>query len=365
MAKARTKAVGGEIPTNVGATDRDAASRRAKPLRRTDGERGRQVLRLFAILRAIENSRLGLTVQQLLEVVEEGCSLRTVYRDIEHLCAAGFPLREKDGAWSIDPDAPKKSIVSTPIRQDEVLALLLSQNLLRPIATVPPFAALGDLRRRLLAHLTPVGRDLIDELAKSFGATVAAPTLLDERGPLVATIQEAVEKEHLLELEYAAPNKPNAKRIVEPYLLWYHSGAVYLAAYCRSAQDYRTFALQRIAAASVVDEAFDRRADFDAVEFVTRGFGAFHGQVHDISVRFTNEVAHLAFEREWHPTQRVESSPDGSALVSFRAAGLPEIAAWVASFGGKVVPLEPAELLSAVKGLHEAGLKAVEGQGRC
>src|SRR5690606_35701481 len=109
-----------------------------------------------------------------------------------------------------------------------------------------------------------------------------------------------------------------------------------------------------------LDQVFERRADFDENEFVKRGFGVLHGPVHDVTVHFTPGVAHLARERLWHPTQHVVELPDGSCDVHLRAAGIAEMAAWVASFGGKLRAIEPPELVEAVRELHRAGLEAHE-----
>jgi predicted DNA-binding transcriptional regulator YafY len=333
---------------------------RAKPLTRggkPTPERGRQVLRLFTILRALENSRQGLTVLELKALLEDGCSLRTLYRDVEQLRQAGFPLLDEDGRFRIDPDIHKK-LATTPIQPWEVLALLLGQQLLSPLGGATFAGSLRELQTRLQAHLTPQGRAWVAELSDGLRATVAAPALLHKHDAILDTLEAAITQEQCVHLLYAAPGAEVKQRTVEPHLLWYHAGRAYLAAYCRNAAAYRSFAIQRIESAAIAEESFDRRADFNAGEFVQRGFGVLHGPVHEVTVRFSPPVAHLARERLWHSTQRLEEDPSGAVRLSLRAAGLPEIAAWVASFGGKVTVLSPPELQSAVKALHTAGLAA-------
>jgi predicted DNA-binding transcriptional regulator YafY len=188
-------------------------------------------------------------------------------------------------------------------------------------------------------------------------ATHAAP-LVGADAKVVNAIEEAYEREHCLRIVYAAPNKEPTNRVVEPHLFWMHAGSPYLVAYCRSAKEFRTFAVQRIHLTEVLDESFDRRADFNATEFTERGFGVLHGEAHDIVIEFSREVAHLAAERRFHTNQRVSLESDGRAVLQIHAAGLPEIAAWLASFGGKVRALAPAELIAAVRTLHELGLAA-------
>lgn len=267
-----------------------ALAKRQQKLRASDGaraksltrggkptpDRGRQVLRLFTILRALENSRRGLTMIELKALLEDGCSLHTLYRDVEQLRQAGFSLLDEDGRFRTDPEVHKK-LSSTPIQPSEVLALLLGQQLLSPLEGATFAGPFRALQQRLRAHLTPEGRAWVVELSDSLRATVAAPVLLHDYGAVLDTLEAAITQEQCVALEYAAPGKPSSQRTVEPHLLWYHAGRAYLAAYCQEAEDYRSFAIQRIGSATITEEPFDRRADFNAGEFVQRGFGVLHG----------------------------------------------------------------------------------------
>ena len=67
-------------------------------------------------------------------------------------------------------------------------------------------------------------------------------------------------------------------------------------------------------------------------------------------------VAHLRSERRDHRVQELHPLPDGRCRVTSDAAGLPDLAAWVASFGGHLRALQPPELVEMVRGVHRAGL---------
>jgi predicted DNA-binding transcriptional regulator YafY len=166
----------------------------------------------------------------------------------------------------------------------------------------------------------------------------------------------------LLRIVYATPGKGESERVVEPHLLWLRPGRAYLVAYCRLAEDYRNFAIQRIRSAAMLDDTFERREDFDPRGFVERSFGVFQGPAYDIVVDFLPAIAHLAHETRWHSTARIEDRPEAGVRVSFHAAGLPEVAAWVASFGGKLIPVAPPELVEGVRRIHEQGLDALGGR---
>lgn len=333
---------------------------RAKPLNLRDRERGKQVLRLFSLLRALENTRRGLTVEELHALLEDRCTVRTVYRDLEQLQHAGFAMDIEEGRYKLS--AASRSLAATPLRADEVLALLLSGDVLEPIAATAIVKTQRSLRERLVASLTPEGRAFLSEQRDSLLATNPSPTQLTATDSTLTAIEQGRELEQCVQLRYRNANGDVTERVVEPHLLWLHAGRPYVVAYCRSARDYRTFALQRVTAATLLDETFERRADFDPRAYTERGFGVFHGPEYSFELHFDVSVAHLARERSWHTTQTVSDAPSGAATLKFTAAGLPEVAAWVASFGGAIRACAPPELVDAVRSLHEAGLRAHVGE---
>lgn len=333
-----------------------AKSSRAKALNVRTLERGKQVLRLFSILRALEGARRGLTMVELHEVLEERCTPRTVYRDVEQLQQAGFPLVIEQGRVKFGDGA--QGLRATPLRPHELFALVMTKDLLEPIAQTPMGRCHDALVTRLNASLTPEGRQLIAEHRALLRATHAAPTHFEGKDAILSAIEEACELEQCLRLTYAAPNRPASERVVEPHLLWMHAGRPYLVAYCREAGEFRKFALQRVRSATLLEDTFERRATFDPQSFIERGFGVFQGEAHGFVVHFDASVVHLVRERRWHPTQEVVDNPDGSCTLRFTAAGLPEVAAWIASFGGAVRAEAPSELVERVRSLHEAGLRA-------
>lgn len=334
---------------------------RAKRLGAGDEDRGRQVVRLLTMLRTLENTRRGRTVKQLREDLGEDCTIRTIYRSIDHLRQAGFQITDEKGVYRL---AEGGGLRSEPLRADEIFALLLSEALWQPLGVAGPNKVLSSLHARLRAALKPEGRAWLEQLSNYVRASVLAPTLLQEKGHILDAIDFAVREEQLLELTYTTPNKGTSTRTVEPHLLWLVPGRAYLSAYCDGGTEAQTFAVQRISTATVLETTFERRADFDPREFTQRGFGVYHGETFDFSVRFTPSVAHLAHERAWHITQELTELSDGSVELTFRCAGLPEVAAWLAGFGGKVVALEPPELVDAVRALHEAGLEACRTRSR-
>jgi predicted DNA-binding transcriptional regulator YafY len=325
--------------------------------------RGRQIVRQWKVLRALEAARhRGLTAADLLEQLGEHCSQRTLYRDLDQLQEAGFPLLSDDGRWRVLQSG--EGGWSVPIEPTEVLALSLVDDLLAPLAGSYLAEPLRELRGRLMAMLSPANRAYLEELRQTAVATLFGPGDYSDRREELAAIGVAIGKQHRLRLRYAPPSRPAQDRVVDPYATWYASGRVYLIAYCHRAGDIRTFAVQRIEGAEVLDEAFEPDADFDPGAYSRVGFGVLHGPVEDVAIAFAPEVAHLIRERRFHASQRLLELEGGGLRLEMRVAGLPEVAAWVAGYGAAARPLAPEALVEAVRRLHEGGLRAaVNGEG--
>ncbi|HMR74239.1 MAG TPA: WYL domain-containing protein, partial [Polyangiaceae bacterium] len=311
----------------------------------TGENRGRKVIRHRKLLSCLARTARGLTAEDLLHASGDKCSMRTVFRDLSDLQAAGFALASDDGRWSLDQGVR----IHAPIEPDELLALVLAEQSIAAGGATAHAAPLATLRSKLLAAVTPQTRAYCDELRHSAVATAFAPNVGGALEPIASAIQDAIGREHVLAMTYETPGKPAARRFVEPYATWIANGRPYLVGFCRTANEVRTFALARVLAAEVLDEDYDIDPSFNVADYVGKGVGVYHGAVHEIVLVLAAEVAHLARERTLHRTQTVEPLMDGRALLRIQAAGLPEVAAWVASFGGNVRAVEPPELVEMVR----------------
>lgn len=319
--------------------------------------RGNQIIRQWHILKLLEVARRPLHVKEIYERIQAPCSTRTVYRDLQQLLEAGFPLVMEEGRWRFLTVG--EGAWSIPLEPTQAMALYLSEDLLAPVKGSFLADPLAELRRRIMGMLTPMGRTFCEEFRKATVATLFGPVDYGHHTDQLAAIEDAIGREHRMEITYEAPHRDPTTRTVDPYCIWYASGRVYLVAWCHRADDIRTFAVQRISRARVLDEPFEPRPGFNPAAFTRRGFGVFHGPVHDIAIDFSHQVAHLVRERRFHHSQQVEDRDYGIRLY-LHAAGLPEIAAWVAGFGPHARPVTPPELVDRVRRIHEGALRTLE-----
>ena len=322
--------------------------------------RGRQVVRQWCLLRMLQVRRRGLTAGELRGGLEDACSVRTIYRDLEQLQAAGFPLRKDDDRWCLlGPDEGGWAI---PLSPTEVLAVSLSRDLMSPVEGSWITEALDELRRKTSAMLTPEGRAYVALMHKSAIVTLHSPGDYHRHREALDSIAGAIEKEQRLRLVYSSRGKEPGSRVVDPYSTWYADGRCYLIAWCHRRADFTTFKVDRIVAAEVLEDIFEPDPDFDPAAYARKGFRVFHGPVHRVVVELDASVAHTVRENRYHHSQNVHLLEDGRVRLVMEAAGLPEIASWVAGFGGLVRPVRPPELVEAVRELYEGGLASLSDE---
>lgn len=318
--------------------------------------RGRQIVRQWRILRILEGARRGLGAEEIRGALEDACTIRTVYRDLRQLQEVGFSVIDEDGRWRLPRTGDGGWAV--PVEPSQVLSLILSESLLAPLEGSPLAQPLAELRQRLSSMLTPQARAWCHELERTVVATLFAPAEYAEQADHIELLQEAINTEHRVQVSYRSRSSGVRDRLLDPYMFWYDTGRLYLVAWCHKNNAIRTFSIKRFQSVQVTDVTFEVDPDFDPSRFTQRGFGVFHGEVREIVLRVDEELVYLFRERRFHRSQELEMC-DGGATVRFRMAGLEEIAAWLAGFGGRVCPIEPPELVERVRWVHSQGLQAL------
>ena len=87
-------------------------------------------------------------------------------------------------------------------------------------------------------------------------------------------------------------------------------------------------------------------------------FGIIGGQITDIRLAFTRQIAPYVRERIWHRSQRVEPQGDGSIELTMRVGISPELEAWLLGFGPNMRVLEPERLRERIRRLHAEASRA-------
>ncbi len=191
-------------------------------------------------------------------------TVRTVYRDIQALTTAGFPLVGTPGdGYSLTTGAQLKALTVTP---DEAEALVFAARWLQESADAKLEATLVSAVAKL-ESVMPV--ESVRRL-KEHQAAVRFPSRKRSTGPL-STLLEAVHQRQVLALAYRGKGRgETTRREVEPLGLVRIGGSFLMPAYCRLRNDVRVFRTDLIESARVTGENFSPREGLSFADLVDR-----------------------------------------------------------------------------------------------
>lgn len=272
-----------------------------------------------------------------------GVDRRTIYRDLESLHEMGVPVWEDAGRYGIDRTAYLSTV---RLNLNEAIALY--------------FAA------RLLAHHSDENNPhvvaALDKLAASLpDATISAhlahaANVIRAR-PLRAVYVRAVEvltrawaDRRLVRILYRAPNRSLTERVIAPYFMEVARSepAAYIIGYDQLREALRTFKIERIEGAELLDEAYAIPNDFDPYRYLADSWGIMDEAPVQIHLRFTAAVAPRVRESVWHQSQQIRELPDGGCELTMAIGGIREVRSWVLGWGADVEVLGPPELRAEV-----------------
>ena len=280
--------------------------------------------RLFTIL-YILLERESVTAEELSRRLE--VSVRTIYRDIDSLSAAGIPVysaRGKGGGIRLLPGFSLDRAMLTRTDQDEILTAI------RGLRSSLGEDGSSDLLQRLSGLFQRERADWIDVDFSPWGGE-------DQRPKFQLLKQAILDRRVITFLYYNARGERHSRR-AQPFKLWFKGSAWYLSAFCLERQSVRTFKICRIqqlelteeffdASRTAVQEAPDSRSQLPAVQ---------------LELWFAPSVAYRLYET--FSPEEISVNQDGS--FSVRAA-FPEdrwVYGFLLSFGPEVKVLSPVHI---------------------
>lgn len=159
-------------------------------------------------------------------------SQRTIYRDIEAICAAGIPVVSHQGVNGGYGIIKAYKMEKSLLHANDIESLI---TLLHSTATV-----FNDERATETMHrLQTIQSDKMPSLTIDLGSWRANNAMLH-------TLQYAITARQVIRFEYLNAKNERANRVVEPVSLLFKYYTWYLHGYCRARKDYRVFKLTRM-----------------------------------------------------------------------------------------------------------------------
>jgi predicted DNA-binding transcriptional regulator YafY len=305
--------------------------------------RGDQLARQWQLIQRLARSRGGCGLEDLAEDLE--CVKRTVYRDIDALMYAGFPVvsERRDGRVYYR-FLESFRLGDIPFTPDEILALAFGEGLLRILEGTVFHDSIGSALQKIRAGLSPELADYLARLGESFRVLPGPHKNYARFRDTIQALNDAVLGRHTLHMRYRTGRTGSVKlRDLDPYRVWYRSGGLYVVGFDHHSQEIRTFAVDRIQALSRAGERFSVPAAFDFEAWSASSFGVVTEPAASVRIRFDTRWATYVGEHTWHESQKIEALEDGSVELVMEVGGTSELSGWILSFGAGAEVIEPPE----------------------
>lgn len=316
--------------------------------------RNDQAIRQLIVLKKLESSRQGLTLEQLAEGLDPSTTRhpRTLRRDLEAIESAGYPLLTErvDGRtrWKLLEGAPHAPTLC--LSPTELMALTLSRRLIAPLEGTVIHASLLSALNKASAALPPEGLALVQQLEGTFSIGLGPHKRYKRHRDVIERVTQAIAEKKRIQMRYdSAARGRVTRREVDPYRLWYASGGLYLIGYCHLRNEPRMFAVERIKSVTPTDRPYQIPLHFDFKAFVEDSLTVMRGPRIEVELIFEKGTAAWAKDRVWHPSQQLTRLPGGKMRMTFTVADSRELVGWVLSFGSGVTVVRPEALRTAVK----------------
>lgn len=162
-------------------------------------------------------------------------------------------------------------------------------------------------------------------------------------------LQKAIERKNKVLIDYFSLSRGNKKeRVVDPYKLFIHNGAMYLVAYCNLRKDVLMFRVDRIKDFEIKDESFAIPADFSLEDYMDSVWGVERGKEMEVVLKFKGRAAYLVKEFKWHESQEIEEIADDEILFYLSTGSREELKSWILGYGSDVEVIDPEEFRKEV-----------------
>jgi predicted DNA-binding transcriptional regulator YafY len=268
-----------------------------------------------------------------------GVSQRTIYRDIDAICAAGIPVVSYHGVNGgygiIDTYKMDRSLLG-----DHDINSLIA--VLRSLSSAFEDDHAMDTVRKLQTIQRGADDPILDiDIGSREGHSES-----------LSTLRTAIHEQLIVRFEYMNVQGQHSKRSVEPAGLKFRKGAWYLSGFCLGRNDFREFRLSRMASLMISTNRFERRPIP-----VPSGWRDFAGSTEiseDVVLRFATGSQARALDYFAHREKLYLE--DGSLIVKFKLNN-PADAQWLTqimlSFGDRAEIVEPLGLRQEMKSIAD------------
>jgi predicted DNA-binding transcriptional regulator YafY len=304
--------------------------------------------RLLTVLEILQ-SQGQVSGPELAERLE--VDVRSVRRYVTMLRDMGIPVDSDPGRFGSYYLRAGFRLPPLMFNSPEILAIILGLMAVRRLgmsATAGAESAAAKIERVLPSELRERVRALQGVLTLNIPAYRATPE------ELVAQFSLAAHQENQMWIEYGGGGGDKTERVIDVYGLVYHAGFWYAAAFCHLRNGLRSFRLDRVLRARLLNSSFDRPTDFDPLDYLLTNIATAPGTWHvEVLLRTSLDAA-----KEMIPADMavIEAVPHGVMMRCY-SNNLDWMARFLAGLRCKITVYEPAALREELRKLAQTVLK--------
>lgn len=268
-------------------------------------------------------------------------SLRTIYRDLRTLEAAGVPLYGEAGAgYSLAEGYRLPPVMFT---REEATALLTAEKLAARLTNAHTAQLGQSAMDKLRAVPRRPDRDYLESLSPHI--QILRSRVPEQPMPSSADVSQrllgAIAAGQVARLHYRAGSGAATARDVEPIGL-YLGQHWHVVAYCRLRQELRDFRLDRIGQLQVLDETFAPRPE-TLQHYWQQQVARYPYET--AVVRFAPGAARRVQDtKQQYGWVQEDVEPDGNVTTTLRVGCLRELAGWLLPHASQMVAVSPPAL---------------------
>jgi len=297
-------------------------------------------------------ARKCVPIEDFLEELE--ISRATFKRDLEYLrdrMNASIVFDRAEGGYRFDkPNAGEKiELPGLWFSEKEATALVLMQHLLDNLdqgglisSHIDPLVEIID---GILGQSEVSAKELRKRI-KVFGMSARKNSLEN-----FEEVGNALLKRQRLQIEYYSKGADETtNREVSPQRLIFYRDNWYLDGYCHLRKGLRSFALDGVKKAELLNKKSEEISDKELQENFSESYGIFSGKATQrAKLRFTPERARWVAGETWHGQQVASYDKEGYYILEFDYNQDPELVMEILKHGSSVQVLAPAALRKRVK----------------
>jgi len=311
-------------------------------------------MRLLLLVRALEQSRSGLTIQDMGEAmaVDGRLPSRSTVERAKRAVSSAYPEIECLNAgekglvrWRL----PGRLVRPIPVSADELAAIeraALSAKVNGQGLDVAPLKSVA-VKLRAASH-----PDALRRAEPDAEALLEAEGIAHRPGPrqlvqpaIISVLRQAILEFREVRIAYYGRESGKLSQQTLSPLGFVHGGRNYLVAWSHGTRGIRNFALTNVRSATLLQEAACRPPGWQGISHHIRDwFGVYDEAPSDIVLRFSKQAAGDVASFIFHPSQTIQILKSGKVEVRFRAGGLEEISWHLAQWGRDVQVVAPERL---------------------